>query len=209
MDFNNVYRDLISSGSTVEDFDRVLDKGLVYSSQPSDVYVGGGQPVIGSEIEARYILASVETYLKYAEVVGDKRGSVYASVETYLKYAEATSGSERESKFFLPSINKLREVTIGDTINSILDKGLVENSYFRLTKNNIEVVSNKNESLGNFNLLSRLISDYYSGFLGLDIADFESLVSIILDKGIVIYLSSQKTVVASVETYLKYAEAVG
>ena len=208
MDFNNIYRDLVSSGSTAEDLDRVLDKGLVYSSKSSDVYVGGGQSIASGETEAIYVLASVETYLKYAEVVGAGGGSVYASVETYLKYAEAVGGgAERESKFFLPTINKLGEITNGEAIDRISDKGIVESSWFRFSKDGVEVVANENEALGNFNLLSRLISDYSSGIISGQ--PFDEVVDRILDKGIVFDLSPYRTVVASVETYLKYAEAVG
>jgi hypothetical protein len=83
---------------------------------------------------------------------------------------------------------------------------MVESSWFRFSKDGVEVVANENEALGNFNLLSRLISDYSSGIIS---GQFDEVVDRILDKGIVFDLSPYRTVVASVETYLKYAEAVG
>ena len=55
-----------SSSSLAEVIDRILDKGVVI-----DVWVRVS--LVGIEllvVEARIVLASVETYLKYAEVVG-------------------------------------------------------------------------------------------------------------------------------------------
>ena len=57
----------IGSSSLVEVIDRILDKGIVV-----DAWVLG-IPRLGIEllaIEARVVVASVETYLKYAEAVG-------------------------------------------------------------------------------------------------------------------------------------------
>lgn len=56
----------IGSSSLVEVVDRVLDKGLVV-----DAWVRVS--LVGIEIlavEARVVVASVETYLKYAEAIG-------------------------------------------------------------------------------------------------------------------------------------------
>lgn len=55
-----------SSSSLAEVIDRILDKGVVI-----DVWVRVS--LVGIEllaVEARIVLASVETYLKYAEAVG-------------------------------------------------------------------------------------------------------------------------------------------
>jgi gas vesicle structural protein len=55
-----------ASSSLVEVLDRVLDKGIV-------VDVWARVSLVGIEIlaiEARVVVASVETYLKYAEAVG-------------------------------------------------------------------------------------------------------------------------------------------
>lgn len=56
----------VASGSLVEVVDRVLDKGVVI-----DAFVR--LSLVGIElvsVEARIVVASVETYLKYAEAVG-------------------------------------------------------------------------------------------------------------------------------------------
>ncbi|MEH2454375.1 gas vesicle structural protein GvpA [Nostoc sp.] len=55
-----------SSSSLVEVIDRILDKGIVI-----DVWIRIS--LVGIElltIEARIVIASVETYLKYAQAVG-------------------------------------------------------------------------------------------------------------------------------------------
>jgi hypothetical protein len=56
----------VGSSSLVEVIDRILDKGIVI-----DAYVRVS--LVGIElvaIEARVVIASVETYLKYAEAIG-------------------------------------------------------------------------------------------------------------------------------------------
>ncbi|MBS3819424.1 gas vesicle structural protein GvpA [bacterium] len=56
----------MASSSLVEVVDRILDKGIVV-----DAWVRAS--LVGIEllaIEARVVVASVETYLKYAEAVG-------------------------------------------------------------------------------------------------------------------------------------------
>ena len=55
-----------SSSSLAEVIDRILDKGIV-------IYAWVRVSLVGIEllaIEARVVIASVETYLKYAEAVG-------------------------------------------------------------------------------------------------------------------------------------------
>lgn len=55
-----------SSSSLVEVIDRILDKGIV-------VDIWARVSLVGLEIltiEARIVIASVETYLKYAEAIG-------------------------------------------------------------------------------------------------------------------------------------------
>jgi hypothetical protein len=56
----------IASSSLVEVVDRILDKGVV-------IDVWARVSLVGIEllaIEARIVIASVETYLKYAEAIG-------------------------------------------------------------------------------------------------------------------------------------------
>jgi len=55
-----------SSSSLVEVIDRILDKGIVIDAWVRVSLVG----IELLAIEARIVIASVETYLKYAEAVG-------------------------------------------------------------------------------------------------------------------------------------------
>ena len=56
----------MSSSSLVEVVDRILDKGIVIDAWVRVSLVG----IEILAIEARVVIASVETYLKYAEAVG-------------------------------------------------------------------------------------------------------------------------------------------
>lgn len=56
----------VASGSLVEVVDRVLDKGVVIDAFARVSLVG----IELIAVEARIVVASVETYLKYAEAVG-------------------------------------------------------------------------------------------------------------------------------------------
>ncbi len=56
----------VGSSSLVEVVDRVLDKGLVVDAFARVSLVG----IEILAVEARIVIASVETYLKYAEAVG-------------------------------------------------------------------------------------------------------------------------------------------
>ena len=56
----------IGSSSLVEVIDRVLDKGIVIDAWVRVSLVG----IEILAIEARVVVASVETYLKYAEAIG-------------------------------------------------------------------------------------------------------------------------------------------
>ncbi len=56
----------MASSSLVEVIDRILDKGVVIDAWARVSLVG----IELLSIEARIVLASVETYLKYAEAIG-------------------------------------------------------------------------------------------------------------------------------------------
>jgi hypothetical protein len=56
----------IGSSSLVEVIDRILDKGVVVDAWVRVSLVG----IEILAIEARVVMASVETYLKYAEAIG-------------------------------------------------------------------------------------------------------------------------------------------
>jgi len=56
----------IASSSLVEVIDRILDKGIVIDAWARVSLVG----IELLAIEARVVIASVDTYLKYAEAIG-------------------------------------------------------------------------------------------------------------------------------------------
>jgi len=56
----------IASSSLVEVLDRILDKGIVIDAWVRVSLVG----IELLAVEARVVVASVETYLKYAEAIG-------------------------------------------------------------------------------------------------------------------------------------------
>jgi hypothetical protein len=180
-------------------FDRILDKGLVLTNE-------------SGEFEAPekniYVLASVETYLKFAEALGTDNESeddidinIAASVETYLKFNEAVRyypqvfnlnyNYENQTEFLSTWLNIINWSNIEwsdrteevedkvEILDRVLDKGIVELGYLKI-KNYSEVYENP------------LVFDR------------------ILDKGIVISYREMKNniLISSVETYLKYAEAI-
>lgn len=57
---------VVASSSLVEVIDRILDKGIVIDAWVRISLVG----IEILTIEARVVVASVETYLKYAEAIG-------------------------------------------------------------------------------------------------------------------------------------------
>ena len=64
----------LASSSLVEVIDRILDKGVVVDAWVRISLVG----IELLAIEARVVIASVETYLKYAEAVGLTASAVAA-----------------------------------------------------------------------------------------------------------------------------------
>ena len=62
----NMVEKMNSSSSLVEVIDRILDKGIVVDAWARVSLVG----IEILTIEARVVIASVETFLKYAEAVG-------------------------------------------------------------------------------------------------------------------------------------------
>jgi hypothetical protein len=190
MNFNSAYRKLIvavkesasdNARKTTEAIDRILDKGIFYPVISSSC---------GDNTDGTYVLASVETYLKYSEATGHAdEYSVYSSVETYLKAQQAAGTAVRKHKLFLPSVLKLVKNLDANQYSGdrVRDKGIVE--------------------IENFSIIEKLDSDIDSWDFG-DSTRTE-VWDRILDKGIVFSHAKGRGVIASVETYLKYAEAVG
>jgi len=226
-----------------ETLDRILDKGLNF---PNCGYCC-------PDCEGVYVLASVETFIKFGEAVGitipavppaspssnNLLGSfgndtglvccsnVYASVETYLKYAEAvgitistavealplSANTEENSAEFVQTccngydecVDELicwatKNISRPDVfIDRLQDKGLVE--YGQIQNNCTGAVSS---SICKF---VDLFEKYKNVKLTTDKPGF---IDRLLDKGVVISCDSNGNMhIASVETWLKYAEAVG
>ena len=233
--FNNIYRRLTSTvekaiqydststytPSFAECMDRVLDKGIVFSEK-SDSINHGTFSFTNGELEGIYVIASVETYLRYAEAVGAGIGNIYSSNETALKAFEVAGTSpggrisvdgievanniSSGSELFLSSIMKIEDISIYDEIHR--EKGIIESSYLRYSDSEgMERLALEEIPTG-FSFLKKLINHYSSGVLG-TASGFGEVVDRLIDKGLVIQINPTYVCVASVETYLKLAEAVG
>jgi hypothetical protein len=163
-------RELSSTPSTVTNakkaqaIDRILDKGISYGDQGE---------------EGVFIIASVETYLKAAEVGIRGDYDSYASIETNLKCFDALQKeATRLNPEFTTAIQNLLEIEeIMEDI--ILDKGIVE--------------------VGNFSVLQLLVNE--------GLASNGDIIDRILDKGIVLSRINGTVNIASVDTFLKYVGA--
>ena len=183
-----------------EAFDRVLDKGLVLTNESGE---------FETPEKNVYVFASVETYLKFNEALTTNNESdddidinIAASVETYLKFNEAVRyypqvfnlnyNYENQTEFLSTWLNIINWSNIEwsdrteevegkvEILDRVLDKGIVELGYLKI-KNYSEVYENP------------------------------EVFDRILDKGIVVSYReiNNNILISSVETYLKYAEAVG
>jgi hypothetical protein len=184
------------NSSISEILDIILDKGEVISNNPStDICCPGCQPY------ETYVISSVETFLKFGEATGGDPCCVRirASVETYLKFNEAgfLSSPPDCNPNFDECLDELLSSSTGEEIDRILDKGVVE---YNTLSGDTEICR-----LGEF----FNIAEYYSNFDGGSSSTKAEIIDRILDKGIVIGCSGSEIIIASVETYLKWAEAVG
>jgi hypothetical protein len=112
----------VTNIDTANAIDSVLNNGITYAS-------------LGEE--GIFIIASVETYLKAAEIgiLGDY--NAYSSVETYLKLAEAIGFKNRQISGFTESVEQIFDVY--PNMDNLMDKGIVE--------------------VGNFSILPLIIAD--------------------------------------------------
>lgn len=158
--------------------------GLPFISVNEDICCG---------CEDREILASVETYLKYTEAVGISNTNccvgMVASMETFLKGYEAVPN--------LLSTDKLNQCCFSN-YNTIMDKLMeINNLNFKILILDKGPVFISNQSF-------QPIFDYFSN----KSAQFKyAYINELIDKG-VIHDCYSKTIM-SIETFLKYAEAVG
>jgi hypothetical protein len=117
----------------------------------------------------------------------------FANVETYLKLQEALGGTSLLGEVCcIESCLKELRIIIGEEAFEIFnDKGIVDHSSLDGGKSYLcEVL----EQAKNNNASAQDVFD---------------IVNVLLDEGIVIYCDGETKVTASVETFLKYAEAVG
>jgi hypothetical protein len=192
--------------------DRILDRGII-------------EPNCGiccSDCDDVYVLASVETYLKFWEAMystqfggctfqGGCCVNVLAAVETYLKYEEAAGNDDNSTccngftecseELFCWMIQGSSDPE--DDKDRILDKGIVEQGN----------IVNNCTGVGGSDLckFTEFLAEYYAIDKRAQITSKSEIVDRILDKGIVFYCNPEtgEIVVASVETFLKYAENIG
>lgn len=210
----------MSNSTMAEILDRFLDKGSVQSNKDLDICCPDCVQDLNSKNVNLYVISSVETYLKLAEALGFTRQAavpaaifgkitnqsngtcctqITASVETTLKFNEAIGNLTPNPNPSCPSnfnscINTLKNSLDAEGIDRMLDKGIVEYGSLSGVSQvcriddfiNLSVQSDQTQSTTKAEVLDR-----------------------ILDKGIVISCYDDEIVMASVETWLKYAEATG
>ena len=155
----------VTNSDIVQALNSILDKGITYTSS-------GGDGI--------FIISSVETYLKAAEVGISPECSANAATEEFNKLIEAIGGfPTREYEGFDESVDAILDVFPNDEL--LLNKGIVE--------------------VGNFSVLPLILEG--------ELANDVDYISTCLDKGIVLSRIDGIVNIASVETFLKYAEAAG
>jgi hypothetical protein len=217
-------------GPLVDILNDFLGNGIVQSNENIELCCPDCSVFLNNERFGVYVLASVETYLKYAEGTGcttpvpvpAMSGTteqplgfteaeeiainnaacnccmhIFASVETELKLLEAIGGppynqEEFCSENFISCLNELLSGITSDDYSRIIDKGIVEyNSFF----NSSQIC---------------LINQFINTMTTLDPATSKiDLIDTILDYGIIVSCYDDEIVIASVETWLKWAEGSG
>jgi hypothetical protein len=194
----------VVTSTPAEILDRLLDKGNVQSNENLEICCPDCVQVMNGNNVSVYVISSVETFLKFAEAIGFTKGlkptcctHLAASVETTLKFTEAFGIPENPvptcSKNFNSCINTIKNTLTPVGIDRLLDKGVVEYG-----------------SLSGSSQICR-INDFIDLSIELDptSASKEEQLDRILDKGMVISCYDDEIVTASVETWLKWAEANG
>lgn len=190
------------ASTPAEILDRLLDKGNVQSNENLEICCPDCDQVMNDRHVNIYVISSVETFLKFSEAIGFAKGvkptcctHLAASVETTLKFTEVFGIPENPvptcSKNFNSCINTIKSTLTPEGIDRLLDKGVVEYG-----------------SLSGSSQLCR-INDFIDLSIELDptSSSKEEQLDRILDKGMVISCYDDEIVTASVETWLKWAEA--
>ena len=182
-----------SSSDPYSHIDRLLDTGVV---MPKSAICC---PSCGP-----YMIGSIETFGKFIEAIGScygccvsARGNnrVITILEEILSFYGLSENYPCDNDFITKINALLSEMNsnTGKTYDTdyFLDKGIVE--YGSLNANFSSSINNLEDFL-------------YSG----NFTETEDIVfNMMIDKGVVLYCSQYWTVVASVETFLKYGEATG
>jgi hypothetical protein len=169
-----------------------------------------------------YVLASVETYLKFQEaqtiiepsVLQNKKINVNASIETYLKFLEAVAVNynyNSKTGFQQQLLELINDTTYFDEgvlqtktnfTDRLLDKGIVEFGqigggsklvYSEILKKAIATVQMVINYMQNGNLENYDL--------------LKNLFDIIIDRGIVVRTYKNNLIISSVEKYLQFLEA--
>jgi hypothetical protein len=210
--------------SPLQIIDIYLDKGIVTSNETLDLCCPDCIQNMNNDNVSIYVLASVETFLKFADAMGctvipaipssteQPLSSSYAgncqccthivaSVETELKLYEAYNYQDEPNTLpfcsdnFNDCVNNLLSNETAETVDRILDKGIVE--------------------YGSISGTSKIcqIDQYIDLFIqteGIDaLSSKAEIIDRILDKGFAISCHNDEITIASVETWLKFAETRG
>ena len=189
----------------IEILDRTLDKGILQSNNELDICCPDCVQNMNDNNVSIYTISSVETFLKFSEAIGFNKGitptcciHLSASVETSLKFNEGFGDLPKNPVPSCPTnfnscMNTLKNSLTSEGVDRLLDKGVVEYG-----------------SLSGFSQICR-IDEFIDLSISLDPQSLTKaeIIDRILDKGLVISCYDDEIVIASVETWLKYAEANG
>jgi hypothetical protein len=177
-------------------FDLALDTGIIIPIDENSVCC----PKCGP-----YVLASVETFLKFADAWCITDGlacavscciNVYAGTITYEQYIDAMGQEYTCQNGFAQETLALTSLfTTPADQQRILDKGIVEHGSL-------------NEDLtSNISNLTTMIQAFFASEY--NESSLSEILDRILDKGLVVYCTADNVIIASVETFLSYSDNVG
>ena len=152
-----------------------------------------------------YVLASVETMIKYLEAVTELNCcyNIAASVETYLKWAESAESEGAtvcsDDSSFSNCLTEIQSLLSSSEYATFLDKGIVETGHIG--------TDGSGESW--LCILATYLQSSFNLQTGTPVSTISEMLDRIQDKGIVIECIPEGFIIASIETYLKWAEAVG